>query len=91
MSTIESSQVTIIQGPTGSGKTTQVPQYILDYYAGESRYCNIVVTQPRKIAAVSIAQRVCDERDWELGSVCGFQVFFFPCFVLWFICLENFM
>lgn len=66
--------MTIIQGPTGSGKTTQVPQFILDHYAGESRYCNIAVTQPRKIAAVSIAQRVCDERGWELGTVCGYQV-----------------
>ena len=74
MSTIESNQVTVIQGPTGSGKTTQIPQFILDYYAEESRYCNIIVTQPRKIAAMSVSKRVCDERGWELGSVCGYQV-----------------
>ncbi|XP_076442541.1 ATP-dependent RNA helicase TDRD9-like [Babylonia areolata] len=72
--TIESNQVTIIQGSTGSGKTTQVPQYILDHYAEKEEYCNIIVTQPRRIAAVSIAKRVCQERDWPLGSVCGYQI-----------------
>ena len=74
VSTVEANQVTIIQGPTGSGKTTQVPQFILDQYAEESRYCNIVVTQPRKIAATSIANRVCEERGWGLGQICGYQV-----------------
>ena len=72
--TIESNQVTIIQGSTGSGKTTQVPQYILDHYAEKGEYCNIIVTQPRRIAAVSIARRVSQERGWPLGSVCGYQV-----------------
>ena len=71
---IESNQVTIIQGETGSGKTTQVPQYILDHYARQNKYCNIVVTQPRIIAAKSIARRVCFERQWQLGHVCGYQV-----------------
>lgn len=74
MSTIESNQVTIIHGATGSGKTTQVPQYILDHYANEGRYCNIIVTQPRRIAAISIARRVCHERNWTLGTVCGYKV-----------------
>jgi len=72
--TIESNQVTIIQGATGSGKTTQVPQYILDYYYQQRKYCNIVVTQPRRIAAESISKRVCDERGWEPGHVVGYQV-----------------
>ncbi|XP_059163764.1 ATP-dependent RNA helicase TDRD9-like isoform X2 [Physella acuta] len=74
VATIESNQVTIVQGPTGSGKTTQVPQFILDHYATESKYCNIVVTQPRKIAAISIAQRVSDERGCSVGSLCGYQI-----------------
>jgi ATP-dependent RNA helicase TDRD9 len=74
VSGIESNMVTVIQGSTGSGKTTQVPQYILDHYAKEQRYCNIVVTQPRRIAAMSISRRVCFERNWELGVVCGYQV-----------------
>ena len=71
---VESNQVTIIQGETGSGKTTQVAQYVLDHYAGLGRYCNIVVTQPRRIAAISIAARVCSERNWTPGKICGYQV-----------------
>ena len=66
--------VTIIQGATGSGKTTQVPQFILDESAREKKYCNIVVTQPRKIAAMSIARRVCEERNWDLGYLVGYHV-----------------
>jgi len=71
---VESQQVTVIEGETGCGKTTQVPQYILDYYAAQGRYCNIIVTQPRRIAAISIARRVCAERRWQLGHICGYQV-----------------
>ena len=66
--------MTVIEGPTGSGKTTQVAQYILDHYARTNQYCNIIVTQPRRIAAISIAKRVCHERDWQIGSICGYQV-----------------
>ena len=74
LDTIRANQVTIIHGMTGSGKTTQVPQYILDECASDRVYCNIVVTQPRRIAAISIAKRVCSERAWTLGTVCGYQV-----------------
>lgn len=71
---IESQPVTVIHGETGSGKTTQVAQYIMDHYAANNRYCNIVVTQPRRIAAVSIARRVCAERGWQCGRICGYQI-----------------
>ena len=64
----------IYTGATGSGKTTQVPQYILDEYAKDQRYCNIIVTQPRRIAAVSISKRVCQERGWTQGSLVGYQI-----------------
>jgi len=64
----------IIQGGTGCGKTTQVPQYILDDHMQSKKYCNIIVTQPRRIAAVSVSRRVCQERDWTFGSLCGYQI-----------------
>ena len=71
---IESGQVTIIQGCTGSGKSTQVPQYILEHYARERRHCNIICTQPRRIAAVSVAKFVAKSRGWRLGSLVGYQI-----------------
>lgn len=75
--------MTIVQGATGSGKTTQVPQYILDHYAKMGRYCNIIVTQPRRIAAMSIARRVCSERRWQIGTLCGYQVIYNCTHFLW--------
>lgn len=74
VSTIEANQVTIIQGSTGSGKSTQVPQYILDHYAETKRHCNILCTQPRRIAATSITKFVAKCRKWPLGSLVGYQI-----------------
>ncbi|XP_068238169.1 ATP-dependent RNA helicase A protein [Palaemon carinicauda] len=70
--------VTIIRGNTGCGKTTQVCQYILDdcIQSGSGAYCNIVVTQPRRISAVSVADRVAQERGEELGKSIGYSVRF---------------
>ncbi|NXI69456.1 TDRD9 helicase, partial [Anseranas semipalmata] len=74
VSLIESNSVVIIQGATGSGKSTQLPQYVLDYYTQRSIYCNIAVTQPRKIGASSIARWISKERSWTLGGFVGYQV-----------------
>ncbi|KAF2901431.1 hypothetical protein ILUMI_04755 [Ignelater luminosus] len=71
---INTNNTVIIDGPTGCGKTTQVPQFILDDCKTNGRPCRIVVTQPRRIAAISVARRVCEERNWSLGTVCGYQV-----------------
>ena len=49
-------KVMVISGHTGCGKTTQVPQFILNYFMKEKTPVNILVTQPRKIAAKSIAE-----------------------------------
>lgn len=49
---------------------------ILDEARERGRPCNIVVTQPRRIAARSIAEQVCRERKWELGTLVGYQVSF---------------
>ncbi len=68
---MERKQVLIVEGFTGCGKTTQVPQFILDYAAHKEQKVRIAVTQPRRIAAISVANRVCDERGWALV---GYQV-----------------
>lgn len=77
INSITSYSITLIEGSTGCGKTTQVPTYILEQCVMNHRADRsplIYVTQPRRIAAKSIAQRVCNEHDWELGNLVGFQV-----------------
>ncbi|KAM9557007.1 ATP-dependent RNA helicase TDRD9 isoform 3-T3 [Guaruba guarouba] len=74
VSLIENNTVVVVQGATGSGKSTQIPQYILDYCFEKSIYCNIAVTQPRKIGASSIARWISKERSWTLGGFVGYQV-----------------
>ncbi|XP_049811286.1 dosage compensation regulator isoform X1 [Schistocerca nitens] len=81
MEAINEHPVVIIRGNTGCGKTTQVCQYILDDYiqAGQGAYCNIVITQPRRISAVSVADRVSNERGEPLGNSVGYSVRFESC------------
>ncbi|XP_045036624.1 probable ATP-dependent RNA helicase spindle-E [Daphnia magna] len=71
---LKKENVIIVKGFTGCGKTTQVPQFVLDECYRTKTPCNIVVTQPRCIAAISIAKRVCYERNWTLGTVVGYRV-----------------
>ncbi|KAI6152416.1 P-loop containing nucleoside triphosphate hydrolase protein [Pisolithus tinctorius] len=69
---IRENDVTILLGETGSGKTTQVPQYLLE--AGLAGKGMIAVTQPRRVAATSLAARVAAERGVKLGrfdEICG--------------------
>lgn len=72
--TVASNAVTVIQGETGSGKSTQVAQYILDDHVRRNQYCNIVCTQPRRIAATSIAKYVAHCRGWQVGDIVGYQI-----------------
>ncbi|KAJ9607970.1 hypothetical protein H2200_008049 [Cladophialophora chaetospira] len=73
---IDENDVTIILAKTGSGKTTQVPQILLDdmIMSGRGPNANIVCTQPRRIAATSIAQRVAQERHDTTGNTVGYHI-----------------
>ncbi|CAF4247396.1 unnamed protein product [Rotaria magnacalcarata] len=73
LSTIETNSITVIQGNTGSGKSTQIPQCILDNYVGRSKPVNIVVAQPRRIAARSLCEHVSHSRNWTVGQTVGYQ------------------
>src|SRR3954453_22900985 len=64
----------ILQAPTGSGKSTQVPQILLDH--GLLGTGEVVVLQPRRIAARLLAARVATERQQRLGKEVGYQVRF---------------
>lgn len=73
---VQQHSVVLIRGNTGCGKTTQVCQYILDSFvsAGCGADCNIVCTQPRRISAVAVADRVACERCEDLGLSVGYSV-----------------
>uniref|UniRef100_A0AAR2JI21 ATP-dependent RNA helicase DHX29 n=1 Tax=Pygocentrus nattereri TaxID=42514 RepID=A0AAR2JI21_PYGNA len=82
LETLGRHRVVVVAGETGSGKSTQIPQFILEeLLAGgnEARPCNIVVTQPRRISAMSLANRVSQELGSEdapggKDTLCGYQI-----------------
>jgi len=70
---IQQNQVVLLQGETGCGKTTQVPQFVLEMAKNDQekepdRPIRVVCTQPRRIAAITVAQRVADERGEVVGE-----------------------
>uniref|UniRef100_A0A9J7Y9Z6 ATP-dependent DNA/RNA helicase DHX36 n=1 Tax=Cyprinus carpio carpio TaxID=630221 RepID=A0A9J7Y9Z6_CYPCA len=75
---INANQVLVISGETGCGKTTQVTQFILDDFIqrGMGSLCRVVCTQPRRISAISVAERVAAERAESVGEgkSCGYQI-----------------
>lgn len=74
MAAIAANQVTVIAGATGSGKTTQIPKMCLELGLAEKGL--IGHTQPRRLAARTVAERIAEELDVEIGAEVGFQVRF---------------
>ena len=70
------SPVTLLAGETGSGKTTQAPMFVLEHYAANGRGAdaNVLVAQPRRVAAVSVARRVAEEFGEPVGETIGYAV-----------------
>nr|CAD2161530.1 unnamed protein product [Meloidogyne enterolobii] len=75
---VKEHQILIIEGETGSGKTTQLPQYLY-----ESGFCSenkrIGCTQPRRVAAMSVAARVSEEMNTKIGALVGYTIRFEDC------------
>ena len=74
MKVIQDNRVTIVVGETGSGKTTQLTQYL--YEEGYAANGMIGCTQPRRVAAVSVAKRVSEEMKVPLGGKIGYSIRF---------------
>jgi ATP-dependent RNA helicase DHX36 len=73
---VNESQIVVISGETGCGKTTQVAQFILDDFIEKKKgsECKILCTQPRRISAIAVAQRVAEERAENLGDSVGYHI-----------------
>lgn len=71
---ITENQIIIISSETGSGKTTQVPQYIMENMREKNENCKIICTQPRRISTVAAAERVAYERGEKVGATVGYHI-----------------
>ena len=74
--TIGSNQITVVSGATGSGKSTQVPQLVLDdmILRNKGSEASIIMTQPRRISAIGVAERIASERCEHVGETIGYSI-----------------
>jgi pre-mRNA-splicing factor ATP-dependent RNA helicase DHX15/PRP43 len=72
----QQSQILVFVGETGSGKTTQIPQFVLFDDLPQTQGKMVACTQPRRVAAMSVAQRVAAEMDVKLGEEVGYSIRF---------------
>lgn len=80
MATLDKHQTTVLVGETGSGKTTQIPQACVEYARNlPGKTLKVACTQPRRVAAMSVAQRVADEMDVAIGQEVGYSIRFEDC------------
>ncbi|XP_070706567.1 3'-5' RNA helicase YTHDC2 isoform X2 [Pempheris klunzingeri] len=71
---IRENRVVLVVGETGSGKTTQIPQFLLDECSRNEEPCRIFCTQPRRLAAIAVAERVAAERGESVGQTVGYHI-----------------
>ncbi|KAG0047539.1 DEAH-box ATP-dependent RNA helicase prp43 [Gryganskiella cystojenkinii] len=76
---VQNNQVVILVGETGSGKTTQIPQFMVFDDLPSLKGMKIACTQPRRLAAMSVAQRVAEEMDVVMGQEVGYNIRFEDC------------
>eukprot|EP00752_Nemacystus_decipiens_P013009 g11509.t1 len=76
MEKVKNNQTVVVEGETGSGKTTQIPQFLVEAGYGAVGEGCVACTQPRRVAAMSIANRVSDEMDVQLGDIVGYSIRF---------------
>jgi HrpA-like RNA helicase len=79
ISTVNDNPVTIITADPGAGKSTMVPQYLLEHLLESNAPGNIVVTQPRRLAAAMLAEWVAQQYGCQLGETVGFRTGFERC------------
>ena len=72
--TINSHKVILITGGTGCGKTTQVPQFLLEEASSSGTPIRIICTQPRRLPAIAVAERVAKERGESVGGTVGYHI-----------------
>jgi len=73
---VAKSQTVVVEGETGSGKTTQIPQFLVEVGYAQPGKTVVACTQPRRVAATSIAERVAQEMDVTLGQTVGYTIRF---------------
>ncbi|VDO13145.1 unnamed protein product [Rodentolepis nana] len=71
---INENQIVVIAGHQGSGKSTQIPQIILEDHYARSQRCRVICTQPRRLLAHANADRVAHERGETVGQSVGYQI-----------------
>ncbi|CAL9230322.1 unnamed protein product [Arabidopsis halleri] len=86
LQTLKENQIVLLVGETGSGKTTQIPQFVLEAVLNENPSSGpkgkkwlVGCTQPRRVAAMSVSRRVAEEMDVEIGEEVGYTVRFEDC------------
>ena len=73
---IENGRASVVSGATGCGKTTQVPQYVFENAVrlGRGGECSVIITQPRRLSAIAVAERVAQERCERIGDTVGYSI-----------------